>query len=104
MTSLDKPSRSVTRVTNGVLGFGHGADRDRQLVCSLQYGDTLVLKPKGRRTGVITLLLADLYTYGLKCQVNKTRLEKAREKLAKKREREQAARSRRIIRGGLKRD
>ena len=100
-TPLDKPSRSVTRVTNGVLGFSHGSDRNRQLVCSLQYGDTLVLKPKGRRKGVVTLLLVDLYTYGLKCQVNKVRLEKAREKLAKKRERDQARKSRRIIRGRI---
>lgn len=98
-TPLDRPSRSVTRVTAGTLGYSHGSDRDRKLVITLSYGDYIVLKPKGRRTGAVTILAVDLYTYGLKCQVNKVRLEKARETLAKKREREQARKSRRIIRG-----
>lgn len=102
MTTLDKPARSVTRVTAGTLGYGHGADRDRTLVCCIAYGDTLVLKPKGRREGsAVVLPLIDLYTYGLKCRVNKAHMEKLRERKAKKAERAQAARSRRIIRGGL---
>ena len=102
MTHLDKQSRSVTRVTAGTLGYGHGPDRDRNLVVSISYGDVLVLKPKGRREGsVVTLPLIDLYTYGLKCRANKAHMEKLRERKAKKEAARQAARSRRIIRGGL---
>ena len=97
MTSLDKESRSVARVTREVLGFGHGADRDRRLVARLAFGDILELRPQGtRRTK--TVRLVDVYTWALKCEVNRAQLEKARARKAARDEARARARLRREVR------
>lgn len=101
MTPLDKPSRSVTRVTAEALDGTYGKDRGRKLCVTLGYGDLLHLRPQGTRR-VKTLRLQDLLSYAYRCEANQTRMEKVRLAKEKKRLRAEAARSRRIIRGGLK--
>lgn len=96
MTSLDKPSRAVTRLTVESLDGSHGRDRGRRLVCSLEYGDLLVIRPHGTRRAK-TLRLSDLYTYAIKCEANKSKMEKLRERLKKKQERDALRKSRRIM-------
>jgi hypothetical protein len=98
MTSLDKPSRSVTRLTADALDGTHGKDRGRRLVCTMEFGDLLVLRPHGTRRSK-TLRLADLYVYAIKCEANKSKMEKLRERLKKKQEAAERRRSRRIIYG-----
>lgn len=101
MTPLNKPSRSVTRLTEGELGGQFGKDKHRRLAVSLMFGDVIALRPHGTRR--IELVRAvDLYSYALRCRANKTLMERLRERKAKKAERAQAAKSRRIIRGGLR--
>lgn len=100
MTHLDKPSRSVTRLTVGGLDGSHGKDRGRKLCIGLVYGDLITVRPHGtRRTE--TIRIEDLYSYVLRCKVNRSHMERLREAKEKKAQREQARKSRRIIRGGL---
>lgn len=101
MTPLDKPSRSVTRLTIEPLDGTNGKDRGRKIVATLAYGDLLQLRPHGTRR-VETLRLQDLWSYALRCKANKTHMEKLRERKAKIAERKAAAKSKRIIRGGLR--
>lgn len=100
MTPLDKPSRSVTRLTEGELGGQFGKDKHRRLAVSVVFGDMIVLRPHGtRRTESVRLV--DLYSYALRCKANVVLMTKLRERKAKKEAARQAAKSRRIIRGGL---
>lgn len=90
MTPLDKASRAVYRLTIGELGYTHGKDKRRRLVCGLEYGDLLVLRPHGtRRTETVALI--DVYSFALRSKANKLHMEKLRNKKAEK----QAARERR---------
>lgn len=99
MTPLDKPSRSVTRLTEGELGGQFGKDKHRRLAVSIVFGDMVILRPHGtRRSEVVNLV--DLYSYALRCKANKALMERLRERKAKKEAARQAAKSRRIIRGG----
>jgi len=82
MTSLDKPERGVTRVTLEGLDGCHGCDRGRRLVVSLQYGDLITIRPHGTRRSK-TVRIADVYFYAIRCEVNKTKMEKLRERKAK---------------------
>jgi len=100
MTSLDKPTRSVTRLSVEGLDGCHGKDRGRRLVATLQYGDLLTLRPHGTRRAK-TVRLCDVYSYAIRCEVNKTKMEKLRERKAKLDAARQLRASRRII---LKRD
>lgn len=97
MTPLDKASRSVARVTVEPLGYGHGADRNRKLVARLVYGDLLEFRPLGTRR-TISLRLVDVYSYALRCAVNRARLEKARARKLELAERRARARLRREAR------
>lgn len=97
MTPLDKPSRSVARVTAEALGYGHGADKHRKLVARLAYGDLLELRPLGTRRA-ITVRLVDVYSYALRCAVNRARLEMARARKLELAERRARARLRREAR------
>jgi hypothetical protein len=99
MTPLDKPRRAVARVTLGALGFGHGRDRNRRLVAQLAYGDLLVLRPQGTRRPQ-TVALVDVYTWALKCKVNRDRMEKLRQRKAQLEQRRALARLRRPLRAG----
>ena len=99
MTSLDKPSRSVTRLTVEELGGHHGKDKHRKLVCTLAFGDVLIIRPQGTQRPK-TIALTDVYSYAIRCEVNKAHMEKLREKKAKKQEARQRRASLRIIRGG----
>lgn len=100
MTPLDKPARSVTRLTLGTLGGCHGKDKHRRLAVTLGYGDTVTIRPHGTRRSE-TVAIIDIYSWAIRCRANKLTMERLRERKAKKAERAQAARSRRIIRGGL---
>lgn len=91
MTELGK---AVSRVTRGALDGHHGADRGRRLVASLEVGDLITLRPQGtRRTETVSLF--DLYDCAIRWRLNRTQLEKAREKKAK---RLAAAKTRRLAR------
>jgi hypothetical protein len=80
MTPLDKPRRAVARVTLGALGFGHG-------------------RPQGTRRPQ-TVALVDVYTWALKCKVNRDRMEKLRQRKAQLEQRRALARLRRPLRAG----
>lgn len=74
MTSFRKP---VKRVTEGQLGHTFGCDWDRKLVVTLNAGDLISLRPHGTRREV-SILAADVYRYVLRCEANKSLLERAR--------------------------
>lgn len=103
MTSLNKPIRRVTRAT---LGSQHGCDKQRRIVITLHPGngadlpDMIELRPERTRRGKLAAVV-DVYTYILKCEVNKERMERLRERKAAKAAVAQRRRSLRIIRGGL---
>ncbi len=98
MTPLDKPSRGVTRLTADALDGTHGKDRGRRLVCALEFGDLLTLRPHGTRRSK-TVRLADVYSYAIRCEANRSKMEKLRERLKKKQEAAARRKSRRIIYG-----
>jgi hypothetical protein len=83
MTTLTNATRRMTR---GTLSFSWGPDSGRCLVASLEPGDVLTLRPAGTRRAE-TISLFDVYSYALRCRVNRGFLEKAREKKAKKAQR-----------------
>lgn len=87
-TPLDTPKRSVTRVTLDGLDGTHGRDRGRKLIATLAFGDVLILKPKGRRgdTAAKVLRLPDLYSYALRCEANRSKMERLRLRKEKKEE------------------
>ena len=94
MTILNKPYHRVTR---GALPASFGSDRDRRIVVTLLPGngddvpDLLELRPQGTRRPE-RLALIDVYHFAIRCRVNRTHLERAREKKLKKQaSREQAA-------------
>lgn len=101
MTPLDKPSRSVTRLTEGELGGQFGKDKRRRLTVCLAFGDIVILRPHGTRRSECVRLI-DLYSYALRCKANKAQMERLRERKAKKEAARAAAKSRRIILGGRK--
>lgn len=85
MTRLTKP---VHRVTSTSLDGSFGPDRDRRIVITLVPGrdgiaDLLQLRPERTRRPE-TVSVADVYRYALRCRINKTVLDKAREKKARK--------------------
>ena len=102
MTALNKP---VRRVTQTRLGHGHGCDHDRRIVVTLIPGnggdvpDLIELRPECTRRAK-RIAVNDVYTFILKCEVNKRTVEKMNLAKKKKAEREQLRRSRRIILGG----
>lgn len=100
MTALTKP---LTRVAATALDACHGSDKGRRIVVTLlpaPNGDDMIeLRPQGTRRPKRCLLI-DLYSYLIRCEVNKTKMEKLRERKKLKEEAAQRRRSRRIIRGG----
>lgn len=84
MTTLKKP---VRRVTQTALDGSYGCDRNRRIVITLIPGtgiipDLMELRPeKTRRSEQIAVM--DVYRYAMTCRVNRTRLEKARERKKK---------------------
>lgn len=102
MTPLDKPGRSVTRLTLEGLDHCHGSDRGRRLVVTLAYGDLIVIRPAGTRRPK-TVRIADVYSYAIRCEANKTRMEKLRERKAaleaRRAERRRQAEIRKLNRG-----
>lgn len=96
MTRLTKPFRRIGTSP----ATRYGPDRDRPFVVTLAPstdGDTISLKPLGRRTGSVVVLLSTVYAWALQAQANRVQLERARAKAAKKRERLERARWRREI-------
>src|SRR5258708_3206921 len=82
-------SSKVVRVTNGSLPAQFGPDCGRRIVLTFIPGDgkgiadLIALRPLGtRRSETVSLL--DVYNWALRCRVNRTVLEKARERKAKK--------------------
>src|SRR5437016_1489814 len=71
MTPLNKPVRRVT-----VDEYGYGRRR-RKLVIALEKGDLITLREHGRRTRH-TARLWDVYWWMLRCEADKTRMEKLR--------------------------
>lgn len=95
MTALTK---TVSRVTLEMYGYGRNA---RKLVVSLEKGDLITIREQGRRTRH-TARLIDIRWWMLRCEADKIRMEKLRERKAKKvarlaRQRQRAA-ERRLVR------
>ena len=80
MTPLNRPCRRITR---GALDRSFGRDSGRRLVAVLDAGDVLTLRPLGTRRPE-TVCLVDVYSWAVRCRVNRARLEKAREKKARR--------------------
>lgn len=86
-TQLTKP---VRRLANDELGGSYGNDKHRRLIITIipgnGSGDIISLKPAGRREGAAkTALVNDIFSYMIRCEVNKTKMQRLREKLEKKR-------------------
>lgn len=77
MTTLDRP---VRRVTQDTYGYGRNA---RKLVVVLQKGDLITIREQGRRTAH-TARLYDVLWWMLRCEADKARMEKLRERKARK--------------------
>ncbi len=77
MTALTK---TVRRVTHGIYGYGCNA---RKLVVAFEKGDLITIRERGRRTKH-TARLYDVLWWMLRCQADKVRMEKLRERKAKK--------------------
>ena len=79
----------VKRLTLGTLDGSFGPDRGKRIVVSFVPGDgrgipdTLTLRPlRTRRAEIVAVV--DVYRFAMRCRVNMTVLEKAREKKAKR--------------------
>jgi hypothetical protein len=82
MLTIEKP---VYRVSKGSLGFHHGTDRGRRLVCALVNGDLLEMRPHGARTSrAKTMSLFDIYDMAIRIEARAKALEKARATKEKK--------------------
>src|SRR6266571_357863 len=77
MTPLN---RTVRRVTVDEYGYGRNC---RKLVVALEKGDLITLREQGRRRRH-TARLWDLYWWILRCEAEKARMEKLRERKARK--------------------
>ncbi len=77
MTPLNKTVRRVT-----VDEYGYGRNR-RKLVVAMEKGDLITLREQGRRTGH-TARLWDVYWWLLRCEADRTRMEKLRQRKARK--------------------
>ena len=77
MTPLHKAIRRVT-----VDEYGYGRLR-RKLVVALEKGDLITIRELGRRTKH-TARLYDVLWWMLRCEADKTRMEKLRERKARK--------------------
>ena len=73
MTPLNKTVRRLT-----VDEYGYGRNR-RKLVVALEKGDLITLREHGRRTHHTTRLW-DIYWWMLRCEADKARMEKLRER------------------------
>lgn len=95
MTTLTK---TVQRVTQDTYGYGRNA---RKLVVAFEIGDLITIREQGRRTKH-TARLYDVLWWMLRCQADKARMEKLRERKAKKAarlaERRQRSAERRLFR------
>ena len=76
MTPLTKTIRRVT-----IDEYGYGRNR-RKLVVALEKGDLVTLREQGRRTRY-TARLFDVYWWLLRCEADKIRMEKLRERKAR---------------------
>jgi hypothetical protein len=95
MTTITK---TVRRVTQDTYGYGRNA---RKLVVAFEKGDLITIREQGRRTKH-TARLYDVLWWMLRCQADKTRMEKLRERKARKAarlaERRQRSAERRLFR------
>src|SRR6266545_5791498 len=93
MTPLNKTVRRVT-----VEEYGYGRNR-RKLVVALEKGDLITLREQGRRTRH-TARLWDVYWWLLRCEAEKIRMEKFRERKARKAAQLEGRHQRTAKRGG----
>src|SRR6266545_6134098 len=93
MTPLNKTVRRVT-----VDEYGYGRNR-RKLVVAMEKGDLITLREQGRRTGH-TARLWDVYWWLLRCEADKARMEKFRERKARKAAQLEGRHQRTAKRGG----
>ena len=77
MTPLNKTVRRLT-----VDEYGYGRNR-RKLVVALEKGDLITLREQGRRTRH-TARLFDVYWWLLRCEADKIRMEKLRDRKSRK--------------------
>jgi len=101
MTPLNK---AVQRVT--IDEYGYGRNR-RKLVVALEKGNLITLREQRRRKGH-TARLWDIYCWLLRCEADRARMEKFRERKARKgvqlAERRQRAAESRLFRNSKKRE
>jgi hypothetical protein len=77
MTTITK---TVRRVTQDAYGYGRNA---RKLVVAFEQGDLITIREQGRRIKH-TARLYDVLWWMLRCQADKARMEKLRQRKAKK--------------------
>jgi len=73
-------TKTVRRATTDEYGYGRNR---RKLVVALEKGDLITLREQGRRTRH-TARLFDVYWWLLRCEADKARMEKLRERKARK--------------------
>ena len=76
VTLKPSPVRAISR--NGLSG-AYGPDRDRKLVCILDDGDLITLRPQGTRRAK-SISVFDVYTMIHRVEAQRINLEKARAK------------------------
>ena len=76
MTPLNK---TVRRVTVDEYGYGRNRRNRRKLVVALEKGDLITVREHGCRTRH-TARLWDVYWWMLRCEADKVRMEKLRER------------------------
>jgi hypothetical protein len=77
MTTLTKTIRRVT-----VQKYGYGSNA-RKLVAAFEQGDLITIREHRRRTK-LTARIGDIYWWMLRCHADKLRMEKLRERKARK--------------------
>ena len=84
---LPKPVRKsngdIRRALDYRLDGSFGRDKNKRLVVTLHPDGRLELRPERRRHG-ITLMLADVYRFGIRCKADAVRREKAAKRKARK--------------------
>lgn len=90
MTTLKK---AVRRVSNSTLSASHGRDKNKRIVITLIPGnggdvpDMIRLKPERLKdSSSRSIVVEDLWSYMIRCEVNQKKMATIREKKAKKEE------------------
>ncbi len=88
-------TKTIRRVTIETYGYGR---RARKLVAAFERGDLVTIR-EHRRRAKFSARIYDIYCWMLRCQADKIRMEKLRERKAMKAARRQRAATKRLFNG-----